>query len=71
MRAQNYRTLGFTWVISGRGTSDEHNTAVVVAKGKPWHTGIILDPWRNSGNLYYSYVKDDKKYIWTQRGELR
>jgi len=44
----------------------EHSTLVVAAKGKGVPDGIILDPWRNSGNLFWSRVKDDHKYPWVQ-----
>ena len=44
----------------------EHNTLVVAAKGKGVEDGIVLDPWRHSGNLFWSRVKDDKKYPWVE-----
>jgi len=44
----------------------EHSTLVVAAKGKGVPNGIVLDPWRNSGDLFWSHVKDDKKYPWVQ-----
>lgn len=44
----------------------EHSTLVVAAKGKGVPDGIILDPWRNSGDLFWSRVKDDHKYPWVQ-----
>jgi len=44
----------------------EHSTLVVAAKGKGVPDGIVLDPWRNSGDLFWSRVKDDKKYPWVQ-----
>lgn len=65
MRAHQYRTLDFTWTISNRATKDEHNSAVVKVKGQSWDRGILLDPWRNSGNLYWNRVSDDPKYKWS------
>lgn len=44
----------------------EHSTLVVAAKGKGVPDGIVLDPWRNSGVLFWSRVKEDKKYPWVQ-----
>ena len=64
LRSKNYRTVDFTWTIANRAKHDEHNSAVVVAKGQPWYTGILLDPWRNSGNLYWNKVTEDPKYKW-------
>lgn len=44
----------------------EHSTLAVAAKGKGVPDSIVLDPWRNSGVLFWSKVKDDKKYPWVQ-----
>lgn len=44
----------------------EHNTIVVTAKGKDFFEGIVLDPWRHSGDLYWVRVKEDK-YPWEKR----
>lgn len=45
----------------------EHNALVVVAKGGKVEEGIIIDPWRDSGELYFSKVKDDVEYMWKHR----
>lgn len=45
----------------------EHNALVVVTKGGKVEEGIIIDPWRDSGELYFSKVKDDSAYRWTHR----
>lgn len=45
----------------------EHNVMVVVAKGMPAEEGIVIDPWRESGRLYFSKVKEDTKYVWEHR----
>jgi len=47
----------------------EHNALVVVEKGGKVKEGIIIDPWRDSGKLYFSKVKDDLAYTWTHRPE--
>lgn len=44
----------------------EHSTLVVAARGKGVPDGIVLDPWRESGILFWSHVKDDKDYPWVQ-----
>ena len=45
----------------------EHNALIVVAKGGKIEEGIIIDPWRVSGELYFSIVKDDPDYAWIHR----
>jgi hypothetical protein len=45
----------------------EHNALIVMAKGGNIKEGIIIDPWRNAGELYFSKVADDPKYNWKHR----
>ncbi len=45
----------------------EHNALVVVAKGGKVEDGIIIDPWRDSGKVYFSKVSEDTKYKWIHR----
>lgn len=47
----------------------EHNALVVVAKNGSIKDGILVDPWRASGKLYFSRVGEDKKYQWKHREE--
>ena len=45
----------------------EHNVLVVTGKGGKFEEGIVIDPWRDSGKLYFSKLKDDTKYKWKHR----
>ena len=45
----------------------EHNTLVVTKKGEAQEEGIVIDPWRNSGELYFSTIKEDTVYHWIHR----
>ena len=58
------KTLELHWGVAYRGSElREHNCVVVSAKGHGFFKGIVLDPWRNSGNLFWARVtKDD--YPW-------
>ena len=72
VKKQNYKS--FDYYIGGANIGNywnEHNVLVVTCKGCSFKDGILLDPWRNSGNLYFSKLNDDKKYTWKQRGTLR
>ncbi len=72
VKKQNYKS--FDYYIGGANIGDywsEHNVLVVTCRGCRFEDGILLDPWRNSGNLYFSKLKNDKKYKWKQRGGLR
>lgn len=72
--AKSLKLKSFDYYIGGANLGDywkEHNTLVVTCKGCNFDDGIILDPWRNSGKLFYSKVKNDDKYEWFQRGGKR
>jgi len=55
------------WGIAHRGKLfREHNSLVVTARGEPFATGIVLDPWRLSGALHWVAVREDR-YPWEPR----
>jgi len=45
----------------------EHNALVVTSKKGKVENGVVIDPWRNSGRLYFSKVREDKSYHWRHR----
>lgn len=52
------------WGVAYRGSElREHNCVVVTAKGQRFAKGIVLDPWRNSGALFWAQVTKDS-YPW-------
>jgi len=64
--------VGFDFHLVGANIGEywlEHNALVVVKKGGKVEEGVVIDPWRDSGRLYFSKVKKDKKYSWSHRGE--
>jgi hypothetical protein len=54
------------WGVAYRGSQlREHNTVVITANGQPFENGIVLDPWRDSGELYWVRVDRDS-YPWRE-----
>ena len=52
------------WAVAYRGSNlREHNCVVITAQGQPFSKGILFDPWRHSGNLYWTPVVKDS-YPW-------
>ena len=67
-RQQNYPSFEFHLIASHRGEYwREHNALLVGIKSKKIEEGIVIDPWRHSGILYFSTLKDDTKYHWVHR----
>jgi len=61
------RTYRLYWGVAYRGSElREHNSVVIAARGQRFEEGIVLDPWRNSGELHWSPVRDDR-YPWKER----
>ena len=64
LQALDLKSLQLHWGVAYRGSElREHNCVVVTAKGQSFFKGIVLDPWRNSGNLYWARVTKDN-YPW-------
>ncbi len=43
---------------------------IVSAAGDPLQQGIVLDPWRNSGELFWAPTLTDIDYPWQPRAEI-
>ena len=64
LQTLDLRSLQLHWGVAYRGSElREHNCVVVTAKGQSFFKGIVLDPWRNSGNLFWAQVNKDS-YPW-------
>jgi hypothetical protein len=52
-------SLQLRWGVAHGGTFREHNSVVVTARAQPFETGVVLDPWRHGGALFWSPVQAD------------
>lgn len=54
------------WGVAYRGSElREHNSVVITAIGEAFEKGMVLDPWRNSGDLYWALIQTDT-YPWKE-----
>jgi len=61
------KTYQLYWGVAYRGSElREHNSVVITARGEAFEKGMILDPWRNSGDLYWALIQTDT-YPWVER----
>ena len=60
------QTLDYFWAAAEQGTVGEHNVIVVTARGQDFHTGYIIDAWRNAGRLCWWPVTKDSSYKWKE-----
>jgi hypothetical protein len=65
LQAAGPGSLELHWGVARAGSFREHNTVVVTAPDQPFNTGIVLDPWRDSGRLFWGSVVKDV-YPWRE-----
>ena len=70
LASENFRTLTLHRAIgnAGRALRIDHSTVVVSANGDVMEQGLVLDPWRNGGYLFWAPVVEDTRYGWERRG---
>lgn len=64
--ALKLQTLELHWAEAFAREGGEHNVIVVTAKGQPFERGVILDNWREGGNLIYGLAAADPHYRWKE-----
>lgn len=45
----------------------DHSTAIISARGDTFDEGVVLDPWRFGGVLFWSPLLEDERYEWVER----
>jgi len=68
LNAEGFETLEMNRAIAeGRGFRIDHSTAIISRKGDGYSKGVVLDPWRNGGVLFFAPVEEDTRYFWEAR----
>lgn len=72
LQREKFDSLDLHWGIANydKVFRIEHSTVVVSAKGTGLQDGIVLDPWRYGGELYWSPTLDDTEYQWQPWDEI-
>lgn len=72
LRREKFRSLELHWAIANYDSFFrlEHSSVVISARGATLFQGLVLDPWRNSGYLYWSPTLDDRAYPWQPGKEV-
>lgn len=60
LQLQKYHAV---WAVSHHGTWREHSSVIITAADQRFEQGLVLDAWRNAGQLYWVHVVDDT-YAW-------
>lgn len=68
---EGFRTLDVRRAISPRSPFRIiHHSAAITPHGKTIYDGIILDPWRYGGPLFWGRTTGDDHYNWRPREEV-
>ncbi len=51
------------WVTAHEAKINKHNALSIVVRGHSFEEGLVIDGWRDSGDVYWGLVKEDK-YPW-------
>ncbi|MCP4821191.1 MAG: hypothetical protein GY883_18565 [Shimia sp.] len=71
LRAENLQTLSLHRAIANTDNLRiEHSTVIVSERGAPMASGIVLDPWRYGGYLFWAPVLKDQRYKWVPRSQV-
>lgn len=67
LRAEGFKTLDLHRAISQPPMRLEHSTVIISARGEGMNEGLVIDPWRKGGRLYWAPVLEDEVYEWEPR----
>lgn len=72
LQQEDFQTLDVHWATSPPTTFRIiHHSAAISARGDSLKDGVILDPWRQSGDLFWGEISEDDRYNWRPRLEVR
>ncbi len=69
LNAENFQTLEMHRAIANADNEFriDHSTAIISARGDRFDEGVVLDPWRFGGVLFWSPLLEDDRYVWVER----
>lgn len=71
LKAEGFKTLDMHRAVANSfNIRLEHSTAVISRKGDAFQQGIVLDPWRKGGVVFWSPTLEDRRYNWMPRSEV-
>ena len=72
LQQERFRSLQLHWGIANYDNAFriEHSTVIISARNQPLQQGLVLDPWRHSGQLFWAKTLDDPQYHWRPHAEV-
>lgn len=72
LQQERFYSLKLHWGIANYETAFrlEHSTVIVSARDDSLDQGLVLDPWRYSGHLFWAPTLEDPAYSWHPQAEI-
>ena len=72
LRKERFHSLDLHWGVANYDSvfSIEHSTVIISARNQALDQGVVLDPWRNGGDLFWSPTLEDPSYEWQAHAEV-
>lgn len=72
LKQENFRTLTLRRAIANADNPFriDHSTVIISRIGDGMFDGIVIDPWRQGGVLYWSPTRADTRYNWRARQDV-
>jgi hypothetical protein len=72
LRAERFHSLDLHWGIANYQSvfRIEHSTVIISARNQSLDQGVVLDPWRNGGDLFWAPTGEDPSYTWYPQADI-
>lgn len=72
LQQERFRSLELHWGIANYDSlfRIEHSTVIISARGDSLQQGLVLDPWRYGGRLFWAKTLEDPAYQWYPQAEI-
>jgi len=72
LNSENFQTLELHRAIANHDKPlfIEHSTAIIGRRGDSMYDGVVIDPWRYGGKLFWEVTREDTRYGWEPQLEV-
>lgn len=72
LQQERFRSIDLHWGIANYDNAFrlEHSSVIISARDDSMQQGLILDPWRNGGDLFWAQTLQDPSYVWYPHAEI-
>ena len=72
LQQERFRSFKLHWGVANYDSAFriEHSTVIISARSQPLQQGLVLDPWRHSGQLFWAKTLQDPEYRWTPHADV-